>query len=77
MAVELMEKVAKVGVVGEIINGNGFAKRDTTPEYRELQNTVRLLNGCIDTLGRLCPEVKKDIKVEAGADELLAFIGKK
>lgn len=72
-AIELMEQVKQKGIVGERTNGNGFVTRDTTPEYKELKDTVRSLNGCIDSLGKLCPEIKKDIKGEA--DELMSFLG--
>lgn len=77
VAEELMARVAEVGIIADVVNGNGITKRDTTPEYRELQNTVRMLNGCIDTLGRLCPEVKKEVGKVSEADELMSFIGKK
>lgn len=77
VAEELMARVAEVGIIADVVNGNGITKRDTTPEYRELQNTVRMLNGCIDTLGRLCPEVKKEVGKVSEADELMTFIGKK
>ena len=77
VAEELMARVAEVGIIADVVNGNGITKRDTTPEYRELQNTVRMLNGCIDTLVWLCPEVKKEVGKVSEADELMTFIGKK
>lgn len=71
---ELMEEVKANGCIGEMTNGNGIKKIDVTPAYKELKDTAKTLNSCIDSLAKLFPEIKKNLKSES--DELLAFIAK-
>lgn len=71
---ELKEQVDEVGYIAEQVNGNGFIKLDTTPAYKELKDTAIKLNSCIDSLGRLCPELKKALG-NCREDELMSFIG--
>ncbi len=73
IAHELMTEVDSCGCIAEQVNGNGFTRVDTTSAYKELKDTIRTLNSCIDTLGKLCPELKKDMKTES--DALMDFIG--
>ena len=71
---ELKIEVDRVGYIAEQVNGNGFTKVDTTPAYKELKDTALKLNSCIDSLGRLCPELKKALN-SCKDDELMSFIG--
>lgn len=72
---ELKEQVAEVGFIAEQVNGNGFARVDTTPAYKELKDTAIKLNSCIDTLGKLCPELKKALG-NCREDEFISYISK-